>query len=209
MQPRVSIPFVLALLLAHGPAHAEAPSQDAEAAEKGPSAEVATPAEPASGETEASASGDALQAAMRPLLGMVGRWEGTGWSRRGPGEPEHFTSIELIESRLDGRVLLVEGIHYNEAGELAHHAFATISYDPEAELYRFSSHTAEGRSGIFDGRVEDGKFIWGMEIPGRGRARYTLSLADGKWEEIGEFSADGESWGQFFSMELERVAAEP
>ena len=144
-------------------------------------------------------------AAMQAVSFFEGRWQGEGWSRRGPAEPVGFTSTETVESRLGGRVLIVEGLHHaKEGGEVVHHALATISYDPEAGGYRFRSHLADGRSGDYSGRLEDGAFVWGYEMP-MGRIRFTIRIADGHWSEIGEFSADGEQWRQFFSMELDRV----
>ncbi len=143
--------------------------------------------------------------AMHAISFFEGRWEGEGWMRRGPAEPTRFRSSEAVESRLGGRVLIVEGLHHGmEADEVVHHALATISYDPEAAVYRFRSHLQDGRAGDYTGQLEDGAFVWGFEVP-HGRIRYTIRIADGRWNEIGEFSADGEQWNQFFSMDLDRT----
>ena len=144
-------------------------------------------------------------AAMQAISFFEGDWEGEGWMRRGPAEPTRFRSSETVESRLDGRVLIVEGLHHGtESGEVVHHALATISYDPDAGLYRFRSHLQDGRAGDHTGQLEDGAFVWGFEVPS-GRIRYTIRIADGHWSEIGEFSADGEQWSQFFGMELDKT----
>jgi hypothetical protein len=143
---------------------------------------------------------------MQEIAFLEGRWEGEGWSRRGPSEPEPFRGTELVEGRLGGRVLIVEGLHHDKAsGEVVHHALATISYDPEAGHYRFRSHLASGRSGDFRADLVDGKFIWGMEIPNRGRIRYTIRIENDTWKEIGGFSPDGEQWHQTFQMDLVKV----
>lgn len=156
---------------------------------------------PALAEEEAADPG--LEA-MRAIALFEGQWEGEGWMRRGPTEPTPFRSTEKVESRLGGRVLIVEGLHQaKESDEVVHHALATISYDPEAANYRFRSHLEDGRAGDYTGQLEDGAFIWGFEMP-MGRIRYTIRVADGHWSEIGEFSADGEQWNQFFAMELDR-----
>lgn len=146
--------------------------------------------------------------AMRRLQPMVGQWQGSGWMRRGPSEPHPFEGSERIESRLDGRVILIEGRHRDpESGEVVHHAFATLSYDAERGEYLFRSYLATGQSGDYRGHWEDGAFVWGMEVPGRGEIRYTIRIDGDRWDEIGEFSSDGESWNQFFAMNLERVGA--
>ena len=145
--------------------------------------------------------------AMKAVSFLAGRWEGEGWMRQGPGDPQSFRSLELIESRLDGRVLIVEGIHHGgDPEEIVHHALATISYDPEAALYRFRSHLASGESGDYQqAQLEDDAFVWGFEVPGRGRVRYTIRVEDDLWREVGEFSPDGERWNQFFEMNLRRT----
>jgi hypothetical protein len=146
--------------------------------------------------------------AMRGIASLVGRWEGDGWMRRGPGEPHTFTSLEMVESRLDGRVLIVEGIHHGGGGEAVHHALATISYDPDAGHYRFRSYLANGQAGDHRGHLdEDGVFRWEIEMP-RGQVRYTIRIEDDEWHEVGHFSADGETWDPFFQMDLKRVAGE-
>lgn len=149
---------------------------------------------------------DAGLAAMRAIEFFEGRWEGEGWARMGPGEPQPFRSSEVVESRLDGRVLIVEGLHHHkDSGEVVHHALATISWDPGTEKYSFRSHLANGRSGDHEAELVDGKFVWGMEIPNRGRIRYTIEIEDDRWHEVGEFTGDGEQWHQTFQMDLVRV----
>ena len=52
-------------------------------------------------------------------------------------------------------MLIVEGIHHGgDPEEIVHHALATISYDPEAALYRFRSHLASGESGDYQAQLE-------------------------------------------------------
>jgi hypothetical protein len=147
-----------------------------------------------------------IREAMHALPAFEGRWRGEGWMRRGPQEPSHFVSEETVEARLDGQILTIEGIHHAKAdpSREVFHAFAVLSYDPEADTYRFRSHTGDGRGGDYEGRVDDGAFIWGHEVPG-GKMRYVLRIREDRWEEVGELSSDGESWHQFFEMKLERL----
>jgi len=144
--------------------------------------------------------------AMAKLAGMVGDWEGTGWMRQGPGEPNHTRGTETVESRLEGRILVVEGRHWakDDASHLVHHAFGVISYDAEAGHYRFQTHLATGRSGDHEMRLEGDAILWFMDTP-RGKIRYTIRIQDGTWNEVGEFSPDGEQWRQFFGMDLQAV----
>ncbi len=155
---------------------------------------------------EAPAADPGLEAMSR-LASMAGRWQGTGWMRRGPGEPQHTVSLETVESRLGGRVLVVEGLHHakDDPSRVVHHALGVISHDPESGNYRFRSHLATGQSGDHEMRLEGADILWFIDTP-RGQVRYTIRIEDGEWHEAGEFSADGESWQEFFGMDLKRVA---
>ena len=153
-----------------------------------------------------SAAADPGLEAMNALARMAGEWRGTGWMQRGPGEPQHTVSVETVESKLDGRVLVVEGLHHakDDPSRVVHHAFGVIFHDPESGHYRFQAHLADGRSGDYEMRVEGDDILWFMDTP-RGKIRYTIRVADGEWRETGELSADGETWQQFFGMDLERA----
>ncbi len=173
----------LAALLIHSPLHASTQEPASEASEADPGL-----------------------AAMAKIASLVGRWEGTGWMRRGPEEPSHTSSLENVESRLGGRILLVEGLHHakKDPSQVVHHAFGVISYDPESGQYRFRTHLATGRSGDHEMRLEGEDILWFIDTP-RGKFRYTIRIQDGEWHETGEFSADGESWQEFFGMDLKRT----
>ncbi len=154
----------------------------------------------------------AMQAS--PVAELVGTWEGTGWVRRGPGEPYKTRGQEVVESRLEGRVLVIEGKHWSGEADasdaVVHHAMAVLSYDNDAGHYRFRSHMADGRGGDFTAEVEGEDLIWYIPLPnspdGKARIRYVIRIEDDQWHEIGEMTRDGESWNQFFEMTLRRVA---
>lgn len=142
---------------------------------------------------------------MKQLSFFEGHWEGEGWMRQGPGEPQHFRGTETVESRLDGRVLVVEGVHRDaESDAVVHHAFATIFHDASNNVYRFRSHLADGRSGDYEATLEGGVFVWGFQA-GPGRIRYTIRVEGDAWKEVGFFSMDGENWNPIFEMNLRRV----
>lgn len=149
------------------------------------------------------------RAHMEQVHFLEGEWVGEGWFSTGPEQRQTFRSRESVVKRLDGMVLIIEGVHESlekeTKGEVVHHALAILSWDPDAEIYRFRSHMANGRGGDFTGTIVDGAFVWTIEHP-RGTIRYTIRLTDdGHWSEIGERSADGETWSPFFGMELERA----
>ena len=144
---------------------------------------------------------------MAKIAQMAGKWKGSGWIMTREGRHES-NSEESIEMRVDGRALLVEGLHKDvKSGEVNHHALAIIAWDDNQKQYRFMSALAAGRTGSFPGRLEGKKFIWSIEIPNGPTSRFTISLEDpDKWNEVGEMSRDGGvTWVKFFEMNLDRV----
>lgn len=151
---------------------------------------------------EAQESPDPGMQAMWDIAFLAGRWEGDGWMQRGP-ERHTFTSTETVESRLDGRVLIIEGLHHGPSGEVVHHAVAVVSYDASRDGYAFRSYQADGKSDEQEADLVDGAFVWGFDTE-RGRVRFTVRVDGNAWHETGHFSADGESWQPFFQMDLTR-----
>lgn len=150
---------------------------------------------------------------MKAFEGWAGTWEGEGWMQMGPGEPKKSTVVEKIEPKLDGTVYLVEGIGkaidpQTNKEMVVHHALALLSYDQASASYKFRTHLKDGRgTDAWLKPTGENKFQWGFEIPGRGQTRYSITLDPVKktWNEIGEFSADGNKWSKFFEMNLTRV----
>lgn len=150
-----------------------------------------------------------VDSAMAPLAWLAGEWHGRG-SVQMPAGREEADVVERVESRLDGRVLVIEGIGRDAAAGTAdarvvHHAFAILSYDPDAGQYVMRAFR-DGRFVDAETRLEDGVFSWGFPVPG-GRIRYYIRDDGGEWLETGEFSPDGANWRRFFEMRLKRVAA--
>ena len=147
------------------------------------------------------------KAEMAKIASMVGHWKGGGWIDTPSGRHES-NSQETVESRLDGRAILIEGFHTDvKTGELNHHALAIIGWDDNQKQYRFMSTLAAGRTGYFPAKMEGGKFVWSIPIPNGPTTRFTISLDDpDKWIEVGEQTRDGgATWVKFFEMNLTRV----
>lgn len=147
---------------------------------------------------------DARLEAMKAVPDLVGKWEGSGWMRQGPGEPAQFVGEENVEARLGGRVLIVEGKHYTpDRSRVVHHALAALSYDPEKSAYRFDTWLAAATGGSFPAKVEDGALIWERPNPER-PMRFVIRVANDTWNEIGEIQVEG-TWRKFFEMNLKKV----
>lgn len=145
--------------------------------------------------------------AMEKLDIMVGEWKGTGWSAMGPNNKEEFVIYETITKKIDGLLLAVEGLGKDLNEErVVHNAFATLSYDIQSQIYNFNTFLYDGRATEATATFENGMLVWRFEIEGWGETRYTIDLTKpGHWNEIGEYSGDGENWNQFMEMNLERI----
>ena len=153
----------------------------------------------------------AQRAAMKKLDFLVGQWKGEGWMELAPGQRRTFKGTEVVQGKLDGLLLTIEGLHRGQVGDkkeevVVHNAFALVSYDDKAKRYRFQAFTSRGNYEDAEAKVSEGQFVWGMKVPQFGDVRYTTKLdKKGRWFEVGEVSQDGKAWRKFFEMTLERV----
>ena len=149
--------------------------------------------------------------AMKKLDFLLGQWKGEGWMEFAPGQRRTFKGTEVVQSKLDELLLVVEGVHRGKAGDkgpevVVHSAFAVVSYDDKAKRYRFQAFTGRGNFEDVEAKVSERQLVWGMNVPQFGDVRYTIKLDDkGRWFEIGEVSRDGKTWQQFFEQTLQRV----
>ena len=112
---------------------------------------------------------------MKKLDWLVGHWKGTGWIQMGPQGRREFTQTETIEAKLDGLVLLIEGLgKAKEDGSTVHTALAFVSYDHRAKKFRWHAFTPEGQIDT-EAKVGTDTLEWTLEIPKRGRMRYTIT----------------------------------
>lgn len=147
---------------------------------------------------------DAKKAEMKKIEKLAGQWKGSGWIQRG-AERDTFTGTETVQKKLDGLALLVEGSFSNPEGKAIHQTLAVLSSNDKMNGYVFATYLANGITGIQDFQVLGDHFQWGFAIPGVGTVRYTITVTDAAWSEIGEFSRDGKSWIRNFEMKLDRV----
>ena len=145
----------------------------------------------------------AQQAALAKLAFMDGLWRGTAWTLLPSGEKHTLTQTERIGPFLDGSVKVVEGRGYEADGKVAFNAFGTISFNPATGAYTLHSH-AMGSVGDFSLTPTATGFVW--EIPaGPMILRYTATLQNGTWHEVGDRVMPGKEPVRFFEMNLKRL----
>ena len=165
---------------------------------------VATLAAPAAMAQDTDrASIAAQQTAMKRLSWMLGTWRGPGHGFNQSG-PYQVTQTERIGSFLNGTLIVIEGKGFTPDGGVGFNAFGIISYDTQTSSYRIHSY-ALGHSGDFALTPTDTGYVW--EVPAGPNAviRYTATLKDGLWTEVGDYVATGQPPRRIFEMNLRRT----
>lgn len=142
--------------------------------------------------------------AMKPLSFMYGIWRGPAASTMPDGTKHEVIQTERIGPFLDGSVIVLEGRGYDvKTNAVAFNAFGTISYSPRTKNYTLHSY-AQGQAGDFPITPTTDGYIWEIAA-GPMTIRYTVTLKDGIWHEVGDRVAAGKEPVRFFEMNLKRV----
>lgn len=140
--------------------------------------------------------------AMAKLTFMHGEWVGQAGGANRDGSRYTVTQTERIGPLLGGDVLVVEGRGYNADGSTGFNAMGVVSYDTEADAYRFHSW-AQGQQGDFPFTLTDTGYVW--EVPaGPGVMRYTADVTATTYHEVGDFVMPGQPPRRTFEMTLTR-----
>jgi hypothetical protein len=149
----------------------------------------------------------AQHAAMQRLAPLVGRWQGEA----ALDFPQQMTvyQTEEVEFALDGAVMIVHGTGHATAertGAPVFQALAVLSYDDQRQIYEFRAY-AMGRATTATGEfLSDDQFRWSINPGGPVRIRYTITITNDTWREVGEMSSDGgANWRQTIDLNLHRL----
>ena len=140
---------------------------------------------------------------------LVGEWQGDGWVMVQGAGRQTFTSTEVVESRLDGRLLLVEGVHHDAEGNVVHNALGAITWDAEDDRFVFHTWLGNAGGGGADNALEltEQGFRWSPRASAPDvTIVFEVRHENEAWVETGTVSLpDGRSF-QFFEMRLRRTA---
>lgn len=152
--------------------------------------------------------------ANSPVAKMVGRWEGEASYTAGPPgtPPTRVQMVERAEWRLGRNAIVVEGNGEvigapADAKGPGHYALGIIRPDPQGEGLKFHAFKVDQPAVQSDlEQLDNGDLRWRSTAPGM-EFRFTITLTDEEWIEIGEMrrGEDGE-WRQFLEMKLKRAA---
>jgi hypothetical protein len=139
---------------------------------------------------------------------MIGTWSGTGEMMMPGGSSSTSNVKEVITYKAGETVIQMEGLGTidlpNGETKVVHDALGVLSYDFFQKKFKLNSFIGKGMQ--TEANIElkgEGKAVWWFDAGGA-TIRYTMTVADGKWNEIGERSTDGENWMKFFEMNLVR-----
>jgi hypothetical protein len=130
------------------------------------------------------------RSAMRKLSFLLAKWSGEARILRGSGEPLELLQTEEAQYKLDGLVLMIEGIGRNKTeGNVALQALGIVSYDDEAGKYYMRAYN-DGRYLETDLKLAgNGKGItWGFAL-GEIKTSSVLRIDEkGQWNESTEIT---------------------
>ena len=161
---------------------------------------AADPPRPAPPDSE-----EAQRHAMARLAFLDGTWRGTARAMTPTGQFVDLIQTERAGPMLGGAIRVVEGRGYGQDGSLQFNAFAVMAFDAAQGTYTMRSH-ANGRRGDFALKLTETGFVW--EIPaGPAVIRYTATVADDEWVEVGERLVPGQPPMRTFEMRVKRVGS--
>jgi hypothetical protein len=133
---------------------------------------------------------EAQRAAMKKLSFLIGDWSGEASALRGPGQVVELSQTEAAQYKLDGLVLMIEGIGRTKSdGKLALQALGLVTFDDATGSYRMRAYN-DGRWLESDVKLlDDGKSLsWGFSL---GQISTTTILRineKGEWTEHAEIT---------------------
>jgi hypothetical protein len=117
---------------------------------------------------------------MKSFTNWEGHWQGESSIQMGPGPQKKSRVDEHLEFKLDGTVMLIEGIgkslELENENKIVHHALGIVSFDQTTSEYKLNSYLKDGRSTqAWLNIIEEGKYQWGFDIP-NGKIKYSITL---------------------------------
>jgi hypothetical protein len=141
---------------------------------------------------------------MQKLNFLAGEWSGEAYIFRDAGAPVELLQTERAEYKLDGLLLLIEGVGRSKAnGRVALQALGIVSYDDEGGTYHMRAYN-DGR--YLETQVElgyDGKELrWGFAL-GEIRTSSVLRLSEhGQWTELHEITVGAQPSRKFMEVRV-------
>lgn len=157
---------------------------------------------------QAQPDGNAARQEMKKFAEWTGTWKGSSSIQMGDRVGQSQVE-EHLQWKLDGLILMMEGTGKRvdpSTGQekIVHNALGLLTYDSNTKEFKMRSYLGDGRSTDAWFKVIDANhFLWGFDAgPGKMKYAITTDPVAKTWKEVGEYSADGNSWQKVFEMNL-------
>ena len=151
---------------------------------------------------------EAQRAAMKKLEFLVGEWSGEASVLRGPGLFVDLVQTESAQFKLDGLLLVIEGVGRTKAdGRAALQALGLISFDDDAGTYRMRAFN-DGRWLETEVKLAEGEdsISWGFVL-GEFKTSTVLHINDqGEWTELGQITIGDRPPMKMMDLRVSRVS---
>ena len=150
---------------------------------------------------------NAQRAAMGKLAFLVGKWKGEARLLRGPGEWVELHLSEEAQYKLDGLILVIEGVGRTKSdGHSVLQALGVISFDDETATYRMRAFN-DGR--FLESEVtllgRDKSISWGFAV-GQVTTNSVLRINEsGEWTELAEIKIGSELPKRLLELTVRRA----
>ena len=153
---------------------------------------------------------EAQRTAMKKLEFLVGEWSGEASVFRGPGQFVELAQTESAQFKLDGLVLVIEGVGRTKAdGKVALQALGLISFDDQTGTYKMRAFN-DGRWLETEVKLADGgnSISWGFVL-GEFKTRTVMRINEnGEWTELGELVIGDRPPQKMMDLKARRSAAQ-
>jgi hypothetical protein len=163
---------------------------------------------PCMAQTATTPNVEAQRTAMKKLEFLVGEWSGEATVLRGPGQFVDMAQTESAHFRLDGLVLMIEGVGRTKTdGKVSLQALGLISFDDETGTYKMRAFN-DGRWLETEVRLGDGgnSMSWGFVL-GQYKTATVLRINEsGEWTEHGEITIGERPPQKMIDLKVRRIA---
>lgn len=143
---------------------------------------------------------------MKKLEFLVGKWSGEARVFRLANQPVELVQTEDAYYKLDGLLLIIEGIGRNRSdGKIALQALGIVSYDDEAGTYKMRAYN-DGRYLQAEPKLsEKGNGIsWGFTL-GDVKTSSVLRINEkGQWTELTSITMGSQFARKFMELTVDR-----
>lgn len=151
---------------------------------------------------------DAQRTAMRRLGFLVGEWSGEASALRGPGQVVDLNQSEIAQFKLDGLVLMIEGVGRSKSdGTPALQALGLITFDDASGTYRMRAYN-DGRWLETEVKIidEDRAISWGFAL-GEISTKSVLRINEkGEWTELAELTIGTRPPQKLMELTVRRIS---